>query len=157
MPSSGTLPEIGSWVTVKDPASGYTFKLPTKPKVLTPPVTAPDGSPVKIRAYQSLINPTFVVQVSVYDLAGRTFDTDKAINGVATSTRGTVTSRVHRSSGGLDVVDARISLRNGTASSFNRVFKKGDYAVQMQALGLTTDETQIRLAQRLLNASFQGG
>lgn len=152
--SGSTIPDVSSWVAVTDSPSAVSFKLPKKPVVSTPAVTAPDRSAVKVRLYQALVNPNFVVQVSVFDLSGRSFDTDKAIDGVATSAKGTVSSRTHTTVDGLDVTDAKISLKNEAAVAYDRVFKLGDHAVQLQTLGLVSDGVALLTAHQALLSSF---
>ncbi len=153
--SPTSTPATDTWTKVVDEPSGLSFRLPKSPKLLKPPVTAPDGARVTVRGYQALINPNLLVQVSVYDLAGRSFDADKAIDGVASSSRGTVTARKHTFSGGLDIVDAKIRIPTGSALGYDRVFKIGDHAVQLWTLGLASNEAQVRAAQQLLSSSFR--
>ena len=150
-----TSPPLSAWTTVVDPPSGLSFQLPKKPTLFKPGGTAADGAPVTARGYQALVNDDLVVQVSVYDLAGRSFDADKAIDGVALSSRGTVIARKHTASGGLDIVDARIRIPTGPALGYDRVFKIGDHAVQLWTLGLADDEVRIKLVQQRLSSTFR--
>ncbi|MDQ6696364.1 MAG: hypothetical protein M3Z46_02765 [Actinomycetota bacterium] len=152
-PTTGAL--VGQWQRVVDPPSGLSFQLPKQPTLLKPPVTAPDGAPVTVRGYQALVNPNLLVQVSVYDLAGRSFDADKAIDGVATSSHGAVVARQHTESDGLDIVDAKIRIPTGPALGYDRVFKIGDHAVQLWTLGLASNAAQIRLVQQHLSSTFR--
>ncbi len=149
-----TSPLGGAWVLVTDTPSGLSFRLPKKPTLLTPPLTAPDGATVKARRYQALL-PNLLVQVWVYELAGRSFDADKAIDGLASGARGTVTARKHTASGGLDIVDAKVRIPTGPALGYDRVFKIGDYAVQLWTVGLASDEQQIRAVQQRLSSTFR--
>ena len=119
--------------------------------------TAPDPAKVMVRGYQVLVNEDLLVQVSVYDLAGRSFDADKAIRGVASTAGGKVTMRKHTRSGDLDIVDAKIRIPRGPALGYDRVFKIGDHAVQMWTLGLASNEKQIREVQSLLSSTFRAG
>lgn len=148
-------PTVDAWLRVVDPPSGLSFQLPKQPKLLKPPVTAPDGAAVTVRGYQALLNQNLLVQVSVYDLEGRSFDADKAIAGVAKSSRGTVVASKHTASGGLDIVDAKIRIPTGPALGYDRVFKIGDHAVQLWTLGLASNEAQIRLVQQRLSSTFR--
>ncbi len=152
---TSTGPSVGAWTRITDPPSGLSFQLPKPPTLLKPPVTAPDGAKVTVRGYQTLLNQNLLVQVSVYDLAGRSFDADKAIEGVARSSHGTVVARKHTASGGLDIVDAKIRIPTGPALGYDRVFKLGDHAVQLWTLGLASNEPQIRLVQQHLSSSFR--
>ena len=110
-----------------------------------------------VRGYQALVNEDLLVQVSVYDLAGRSFDADKAILGVASTAGGQVTMSKHTASGDLDIVDAKIRIPKGPALGYDRVFKIGDHAVQMWTLGLAKNEKQIRAVQSLLSSTFRAG
>jgi hypothetical protein len=157
-PSSTTVvPGTQTWTPVKDAPSGLSFRLPKKPMLLRPPVTAPDGARVTVRGYQALVDENLLVQVSVYDLAGRSFDADKAIDGVAASSKGTVVARTHTPSGNLDIVDAKIRIPKGPALGYDRVFKIGDHAVQLWTLGLANNEARIRQVQQRLSSSFRSG
>ena len=147
---------VTAWPLVTDKPSGVSFRLPKKPTILTPPVTAPDHAKVMVRGYQVLVDQDLLVQVSVYDLAGRSFDADKAIRGVASTAGGTVTMRKHTASGDLDIVDAKIHIPKGPALGYDRVFKIGDHAVQMWTLGLASNEKQIRAVQSTAELDVQG-
>jgi hypothetical protein len=146
-----------SWTLVNDPPSHVSFRLPKKPMLLAPTVTAPDGRQVTVRGYQALLDNNLVVQVSIYDLAGRSFDADKAIKGVASSANGIVISRKHTASQGLDIVDAKIRIPRGPALGYDRVFKIGDHAVQLWTLGQASNERRIRSLQQRLSASVRIG
>jgi hypothetical protein len=147
--------QSSSWVPVKDTPSGLTFRLPKQPSLLNPKVTAPDGAQVAVRGYQVLVSRDLLVQVSIYDLAGRSFDADKAIDGVASTASGTVSARTHTASGDLHIVDAKIKIPSRSALGYDRVFKIGDHAVQMWTVGSAADEAQIRSIQQRLSASFR--
>lgn len=145
----------GAWVPVKDAATGLTFSLPKRPTLLNPKVTAPDGAQVSVRGYQVLVSQDLLVQVSIYDLAGRSFDADKAIDGVASTASGTVSARTHTPSGRLDIVDAKIRIPSRSALGYDRVFQIGDHAVQMWTVGSAAEEAQIRSVQQRLSSSFR--
>lgn len=151
---SGEVPDLSEWVSVSDTGSTLKFKLPTTPKTGSPAVTAPDGTPVTVRTYNSTVNPNLFVQVVIYDLAGRTFDPDKALDGVATQSQGSVKSRKHVNVGGLDVVDGVLSLKSGVALGYDRVFKAGDQAVQLQTVGLPTKAALLSATQKDLISTF---
>jgi hypothetical protein len=155
VPPGTTVPEVRGWVLVTDQQTGLSFRLPEKPRVLSPPVTAPNGKKVNVRGYQVLVDKNLLVQVSVYDLDGRSFDADKAIDGVAKASGGTVVARKHTPAGALDIVDARIRIPKGQALGYDRVFKIGDHAVQLWTLGLASDEARIRSMQERLSSTFR--
>lgn len=155
--STSGVPDVSKWVPVTDPGSNVKFKLPLKPTVSSPAVTAPDGKPVTVRTYNATPNSNLLVQVVIYDLAGRTFDSNKALDGVASKLQGSVLSRSSSTVDGVDVLDGKVSIRGTLGIGYDRVFKLGDYAVQLQTAGPTADDSKLRSVQKDLISTFSAG